>query len=193
MDGQQASWAAIGLGGNLGDPVQTLTLAKQWLDTLPDTRVLAHSALYRSRAIGPGDQPDYANAAAVIATGLDPGALLAALQALELRAGRERLVRWGARTLDLDILLFERLCSDDPQLTLPHPRLCERDFVLRPLNDIAPNWRLPDGRRVADAAAGAGSLPCWTHPAWPVPAPLAIPARLSEDDGRTAPLPQETA
>ena len=115
------------------------------------------SPWYRTRAIGPGNQPDYLNGVLALATTLEPHALLDLLQALEAAAARERTVRWGARTLDLDLLLFDDLSLADERLTLPHPRLAERNFVVYPLSDLAPALRLPDGTPVARLRATLGA------------------------------------
>lgn len=143
--------AYVGLGSNLDNPSRQLTQALSALSATPDVTLLAVSPFYQSRAIGPGEQPDYVNAVAAIETTLPALCLLSALQAIEHRQGRVRSEqRWMARTLDLDILLFGGQVLDTERLTLPHPRIAERNFVLRPLLDIAPDVLLPDGRNVAD-------------------------------------------
>ena len=129
--------AYIGLGANLGDAPAALRAAVQALAALPGTQVLQCSALYRSAPVD-ATGPDYHNAVAAVRTTLAPHGLLAALQAIEAAAGRERPYRNAPRTLDLDILLFGDLALDTPTLTVPHPRLRERAFVLRPLAEIAP-------------------------------------------------------
>ena len=129
--------AYVGLGANLGDPVAALRDALQALRRLPSTTLLRQSSFYRSAPIGAGG-PDFVNAVAEIATGLDPQALLAELQALEQGAGRERPYRNAPRTLDLDLLLYGSASIESPTLTVPHPRMRERAFVLRPLAEIAP-------------------------------------------------------
>ncbi|HVR48594.1 MAG TPA: 2-amino-4-hydroxy-6-hydroxymethyldihydropteridine diphosphokinase [Pseudorhodoferax sp.] len=133
--------AFIGLGANLGDAQAALRSALAALDRLPDTRLLRQSSLYRSAPVQ-AQGPDFINAVAELATGLAPLALLAQLQALELQAGRERPYRNAPRTLDLDLLLYGDACIDLPELTVPHPRLSERAFVLAPLAEIAPG-RVP--------------------------------------------------
>ncbi|QFU77101.1 2-amino-4-hydroxy-6-hydroxymethyldihydropteridine diphosphokinase [Halioglobus maricola] len=139
--------AYIALGSNLAEPLTQLRRAAIALADLAQTRLVAISPAYRSAAVGPGDQPDYLNAAASLETTLAPIVLLDALQAIENQQGREREVRWAARTLDLDILLYGDRDIDEPRLRVPHPRLTERDFVLLPLADIASeNLMLPDGR-----------------------------------------------
>jgi len=134
--------AWIGLGANLGDRTAALRTALAALAALPGTRLLRVSSLYRSAPVDAGG-PDYLNAVAEVATQLPPHALLAALQAIEHAAGRERPYRNAPRTLDLDILLYgdEQLAT--ATLTLPHPRLHERAFVLLPLAELAPERVLP--------------------------------------------------
>ncbi|MEP4486796.1 MAG: 2-amino-4-hydroxy-6-hydroxymethyldihydropteridine diphosphokinase [Halioglobus sp.] len=126
----------IGLGSNLNDPASQLRQATSAIASLKGCTVEAASRVYRSAAVGPGEQPDYLNAVLRLDTTLQPLALLHALQAIETAHGRTREVRWGARTLDLDILLFGELTSTSTALTLPHPRMHERLFVLRPLLDL---------------------------------------------------------
>ncbi|WP_136066867.1 2-amino-4-hydroxy-6-hydroxymethyldihydropteridine diphosphokinase [Modicisalibacter radicis] len=134
--------AYIGLGSNLDDPVRQVERARDELDDLPLTRRLACSPLYRSRPFGPQDQPDFVNAVASVTTRLSPLALLDQLQALEQRHRRVRQRHWGPRTLDLDLLLFAGRHLASARLTLPHPGLLERAFVLIPLADIAPDLAL---------------------------------------------------
>jgi 2-amino-4-hydroxy-6-hydroxymethyldihydropteridine diphosphokinase len=129
--------AYVGLGANLGEARETLRQALVELDRLPGTRLLRASALYRSAPVD-AQGPDFWNAVAGIETPLGPYELLAALQQLEQAAGRERPYRNAPRTLDLDLLLYGVLRQDDPQLTLPHPRMRDRAFVLLPLAEIAP-------------------------------------------------------
>ncbi|MGB1202669.1 MAG: 2-amino-4-hydroxy-6-hydroxymethyldihydropteridine diphosphokinase, partial [Alloalcanivorax venustensis] len=117
---------------------------------LPETRLVGHSDLYASAPVGPQDQPDFINAVAALETTLAPLALLDALQQLENAAGRERHRHWGERTLDLDILLWDQRTLDLPRLTVPHPELTRRAFVIGPLLDLLPDCRLPDGTPVAD-------------------------------------------
>ena len=134
----------IGIGSNLGDPIRQVRRAFQALTGILASGYVAQSPLYRTAPVGgPPGQPDYINAVVALDTGLTPQQLLMALQTLELAHGRTRTARWGPRTLDLDLLLYDRLVSDDPRLTLPHPRLHERAFVLYPLRDIAPDLDIP--------------------------------------------------
>lgn len=141
---------AIGLGSNLDDPREQVIQALAQLGRLPSTRLRRHSALYASAPIGPQDQPDFINAVALLETGLPPLPLLDALQHLEHAAGRVRHRRWGERTLDLDILLWNGQCIDQPRLTVPHPQLTHRAFVLRPLLDLDAHRALPNGTPLAD-------------------------------------------
>jgi len=145
------SLAYIALGANLGDPAATVNAAFAALDQLPQSRLLAKSALYRTAPVGIADQPEFVNAAALIETTLAPEALLDALLAIEQTFGRVRAERNGPRTLDLDILLYDDLTLATPRLTLPHPRLHLRAFVLQPLADLAPDLAIP----------GRGSLAAW--------------------------------
>jgi 2-amino-4-hydroxy-6-hydroxymethyldihydropteridine diphosphokinase len=139
----------IGLGANLGDATATLKSAVAALRTLADSHVFAVSRLYRSAPLGPAGQPDYWNAALLLETTLTPHALLAALQAIENEHGRVREVRWGARTLDLDLLLYGHDEIATADLVVPHPELASRNFVVHPLLDINAELRLPDGRLLA--------------------------------------------
>ena len=148
----------VGLGANLGDARATLALALAELAALPQTQLVAVSALYRSRPVD-AEGPDFINAVAELRTTLEPPELLLALQAIERAHGRERPYRNAPRTLDLDLLLFGQRLIDEPGLTVPHPRLHERAFVLRPIADLAPDLVHPrlgrlDGfrDRVADQA-----------------------------------------
>jgi 2-amino-4-hydroxy-6-hydroxymethyldihydropteridine diphosphokinase len=136
--------AYIGLGSNLVQPELQVRRALEALAELPETVLTAHSSLYRSEPLGPAGQPDYINAVAALKTDLSPLDLLSALQTIEARQGRVREgERWGPRPLDLDILLYGEQVSDDPRLTLPHPGLYERNFVLYPLAEIAPGLSIP--------------------------------------------------
>ena len=133
-----SSRAYVGLGANLGgDLLATLTLAAQALSALPGSRLVAVSSAWRSAPVDAGG-PDFLNAVAGLDTALPPVELLDALQAIELAHGRQRPYRNAPRTLDLDLLLYDDVVLDTPRLTLPHPRLGERAFVLRPLLEIAP-------------------------------------------------------
>lgn len=136
--------AYIGLGSNLGGPAGQVRAALRDLAAIPQTQLQQVSPLYRSPPLGPPDQPDYINAVAALETALAPEALLDALQALETRHGRVRDgQRWGPRTLDLDLLLYGEQQLATPRLTVPHPGLPQRAFVLYPLADIAPELQVP--------------------------------------------------
>lgn len=150
--------AYVGLGSNLGSPARRVSDALDSLAGLPETRLCDVSRLYRSAPWGVTDQPDFINAVAALDTELSPGRLLAGLQSIEEAAGRVRTgARWGPRVLDLDLLLYGDATSDGERLTLPHPRMHERAFVLVPLLEIAPGIRIP-GR--GDAAACLAGLDC---------------------------------
>ena len=142
--------AFVGLGSNLQDPAQQVRAALAALAALPGTQVTRHSSLYRSKAVGYAEQPDFVNAVAELQTELEPGPLLQELLRLEQRHGRVRSVRYGPRTLDLDLLLYDACELNRPELTLPHPRMHERAFVLLPLAEIAPQASVPGRGRVAD-------------------------------------------
>ncbi|PUA27383.1 MAG: 2-amino-4-hydroxy-6-hydroxymethyldihydropteridine diphosphokinase [Cellvibrio sp. 79] len=137
--------AYIGLGSNLEDPLDQVQRAFDELDSLASTRLLKRSSLYQSRAIGP-EQPDYINAVAQLETNLAPLELLDALQTIEQTHRRVRLQHWGPRTLDLDLLLYNNETIQHPRLSVPHPYLTQRGFVLYPLADLDPNLHFPDGK-----------------------------------------------
>ncbi len=130
---------AIGLGSNLGDRQQILEQSIEQLRAIPQIKICQVSSWHHTKPIGPV-QPDYLNGCATFTTGLDPWQVLTALQTIENHFGRERQVRWGARTLDLDLLLYGRWQIDTAQLQVPHPYMAERSFVLVPLAEIAGDW-----------------------------------------------------
>jgi 2-amino-4-hydroxy-6-hydroxymethyldihydropteridine diphosphokinase len=146
-----ASRAMIGLGSNLGDRAALLDGALAALAATSGVRIVGVSSFCETEPVGgPPGQGPYLNAAAALETTLEPIDLLRALQAIEARFGRVRTVRWGERTLDLDLLLFDDRIIDSPELTVPHPRLAERRFVLEPLAEIAPDAVEPvTGRTVS--------------------------------------------
>ncbi|MEW5771750.1 MAG: 2-amino-4-hydroxy-6-hydroxymethyldihydropteridine diphosphokinase [Pseudomonadota bacterium] len=146
--------AFVALGANLGDPAAQIARAFQELARLPETRLVARSSLYLSKPVGCMEQPDYVNAVARLDTRLTPRALLAALLGIESRHGRTREFKNAPRTLDLDLLLYDGLVMHEPGLTLPHPRMLERAFVMVPLLEIAPDCLIPGGARVRDCMAG---------------------------------------
>lgn len=142
--------AYIGLGANLNDPAQQVAYAFSELDRIPTTRLVARSSLYATAPVGYLDQPDFINAVAQVETALAPRSLLAALLDIEQRHGRERSFRNAPRTLDLDLLLYGAAHFHEDHLTLPHPRMTERAFVLLPLVEIAPELTIPGRGRAAD-------------------------------------------
>ena len=135
--------AHVAFGANLGDPPAAFALALQRLNALPATRVVAHSSLYRTAAIGVGEQPDYLNAVIALDTALGARALLDALLAIEQEGGRTRAYHQAPRTMDLDLLLYGMAVIDEPGLQVPHPRMHQRAFVLQPLAEIAPGTQIP--------------------------------------------------
>ena len=134
----------IALGSNLNMPIQQLKLAIQAMADVPDTEIKKVSSFYQSQPLGPQDQPDYVNAVACLETELSPLALLDALQNIENEQGRIRLRRWGERTLDLDILLYDNQIIHNERLTVPHYDMQNREFVIVPLYEISPELTLPD-------------------------------------------------
>lgn len=156
--------AFVALGANLGDAPGTLHWSRDDLASLG--RLTGVSALYRTAPVGgPPGQPDYLNAVVRLETPLAPGDLLAALHAAEARAGRERLEHWGARTLDLDLLLYGARILEGPGLTLPHPRAWDRAFVLAPLADLAPDLTHPRTGESVRAALRRVGMAGVTHAA----------------------------
>ena len=144
MTEQSKSRAFLGFGGNLGDPLESFRQARQQLAEHPQIKIISSSPLYQTPPVGgPDGQPDYLNAVVEIQTGLSALDLLQLCRRIEDNAGRVRDQRWGARTLDIDLLLFGHLVMDAPFLTLPHPRLPQRHFVLLPLNDLAAELKHP--------------------------------------------------
>mgnify|MGYP001765010735 CR=1 FL=1 len=135
--------AFVALGANLDDPATQVRQAFAELAHLPESRLSGASSLYQSKPVGYLEQPDYVNAVAQIHTRLSPRALLQALLDIETRHGRRREFKNAPRTLDLDLLLYNGLVMHEPGLTLPHPRMLERMFVLAPLAEIAPNALIP--------------------------------------------------
>lgn len=137
--------AYIGLGSNLANPVQHILSAIDDIRAIENCSLKLTSRLYETPPVGPQDQPNYINAAVIINTSLKPFELLTALQTIENQHGRTRDTgRWGARTLDLDILLYDSIISNEPTLTLPHPELHNRAFVLYPLLDLDKDLEIPN-------------------------------------------------
>ena len=135
--------AAIALGSNLDHPEAHVTRGFDDIAALPGTTLLARSSLYRTKPVGYADQPDFVNACALVETSLAPHALLDGLLAIEQAHGRKRGIPNGPRTLDLDIVLYGDRVIDEPELTIPHPRAHERDFVLKPLREVWPDAVIP--------------------------------------------------
>ncbi|GAB4119047.1 MAG: 2-amino-4-hydroxy-6-hydroxymethyldihydropteridine diphosphokinase [Sideroxydans sp.] len=144
--------AYLALGSNLDDPAAQVKSAMTALDALPHTHVLKRSSLYRSAPVGYVEQPDFINAVVQVETGLAPHALLDAMLALEQACGRTREFANAPRTLDLDLLLYEDLVLHEHGLTLPHPQMHRRAFVLQPLLEIAPDCVIPAIGSAAEAA-----------------------------------------
>lgn len=148
MDNPECAY--VGLGSNLQEPQLQLQQALDALTRIPDSRLLQASSVYSSDPMGPQDQPGYLNAVAALETTLLPHALLDQLQAIETAQGRVRgATRWGARTLDLDLLLYGKETINDERLVVPHPGMKARNFVLYPLHEIAPGLLLPGGEALS--------------------------------------------
>jgi len=146
--------AYIGLGSNLASPVEQIKSARTAIAATVGVEELAFSSLYRSLPMGPQDQPDYVNAVMCVATSLPPMDLLHRLQSIENAQGRVRKgERWGARTLDLDLLIYGDRKIEVPDLTVPHAGIAERSFVLHPLYEIAPQLVVPGKGNIADLVA----------------------------------------
>ncbi|MFC9732999.1 2-amino-4-hydroxy-6-hydroxymethyldihydropteridine diphosphokinase [Streptomyces roseolus] len=151
-------WAVVALGANLGNRLENLQGAVDALADTPGLRVKAVSPVYETEPWGvdPGSQPSYLNAVAVLRTTLPPSSLLERAQAVEEAFHRVRDERWGARTLDVDIVSYADVVSDDPVLTLPHPRAHQRAFVLAPWHDVDPEAQLPGHGAVTALLAAVG-------------------------------------
>jgi 2-amino-4-hydroxy-6-hydroxymethyldihydropteridine diphosphokinase len=158
---ERLAW--VGLGANLGDAASTVRAALARIATLPGSRLLAKSSLYRSAPVDAGGD-DYVNAVARIATTLDPHDLLAALMQIEQAFGRQRSTRNAPRTLDLDLLMMQDVMMQDvqlqtPELTLPHPRMHQRAFVLLPLAEIDPDLTIPGQEALEDLIRATANQP----------------------------------
>jgi 2-amino-4-hydroxy-6-hydroxymethyldihydropteridine diphosphokinase len=149
--------AYVGLGSNLGDREATIRRAVEVLGERPGIRVAGVSTLRETDPVGVEDQPRFLNGVVALEVALTARALLDELLAVERELGRDRSreTRWGPRTIDLDLLLFGDEVVDEPGLTVPHPRLAERRFVLEPLHELEPDLTLPDGRAVRELVAPA--------------------------------------
>ena len=147
------SLAYVGVGSNLDGPQRQVAQALGELDGIPGTRVVKRSSLYRSAPVGYAAQPEFVNAVAALDTTLDPEALLGELQAIEARHGRSRSFPNAPRSLDLDLLLYGEAEQRTARLTLPHPRMHERAFVLKPLVELEPGIAIPGRGRALDLLA----------------------------------------
>jgi 2-amino-4-hydroxy-6-hydroxymethyldihydropteridine diphosphokinase len=163
--------AFLGLGSNLGDRLATLQQAVDLLEEAPGLTLTGCSRVWQTAPVGGPPQPDFLNVVVRADVDLEPLELLAACQRVEAALGRVRDVRWGPRTVDIDVLLIDAHTMEGPELIVPHPRMHERAFVLMPLLDIDPDPRLPDGTRLLDVPLGpdaAGGVR-------PVAPPLRLP------------------
>ena len=149
-------FAVIALGSNLAEPVRQVRAALSALEAHSQIQIEKTSSLYLTAPVGYDDQPDFVNAVCSVRTSLDGVSLLAVLNRIEADFGRERTFRNAPRTLDLDIIDFDGISSNDPHLTLPHPRAHERSFVMKPLAEILPDFVLGGHGRAADLAAALG-------------------------------------
>jgi 2-amino-4-hydroxy-6-hydroxymethyldihydropteridine diphosphokinase len=140
----------IAIGSNLQNPLQQVMTATDQLNHLPESKMLQASSCYQSPPLGPSDQPDFINRVVALETPLEPEPLLDSLQAIEQTMGRVRTVRWGPRTIDLDILLYGNQVIQSQRLTIPHAGLKDRAFFLYPLAEIAPELILPNGEKIVD-------------------------------------------
>jgi 2-amino-4-hydroxy-6-hydroxymethyldihydropteridine diphosphokinase len=173
--------AYIGVGSNWGDRLATIGGAVAALEELDETRVEAVSHVYESEPWGEADQPPFANAVVAVDTELRADQLMEDLHQIEDKFGRKREVRYGPRTIDLDILLFGDEEWTLPDLTIPHPRMAERDFVITPLLEIAPDVKWPDGTFVTRSAVNVGSVTRILGPMPDEEAEEGLPP-LAEDD-----------
>jgi len=137
------STVVLGLGSNLGDKRKNLNMAVHALSLLPDTKITAVSGIYQTKPVGYDEQDDFLNAAVCIETNLSPHAILGACLGIEASMGRVRLHKNGPRTIDIDVLIYESYFSDSFELSLPHPRIKERAFVMVPMLDLFPSGRAP--------------------------------------------------
>ena len=152
----QTQFAVIALGSNLAEPARQVRAALSVLEAHPQIQIEKTSSLYVTAPVGYDNQPDFVNAVCSVRTSLDGVSLLAVLNRIEADFGRERTFRNAPRTLDLDIIDFDGISSNDPHLTLPHPRAHERSFVMKPLAEILPDFVLGEHGRAADLAAALG-------------------------------------
>lgn len=148
--------AYLSLGSNQGDRFRLLREADALLSATSGIQVVARSSVYETEPVGPVDQPWFLNQVLAVETSLAPPALLEAAQKIERSLGRTRALRWGPRTIDVDLLLYEGHTVASPRLTIPHPELPRRRFLLLPLAEIDPLLRLPDGRAILDLLRALG-------------------------------------
>ncbi|HEX4023930.1 MAG TPA: 2-amino-4-hydroxy-6-hydroxymethyldihydropteridine diphosphokinase [Steroidobacteraceae bacterium] len=161
--------AYVGVGSNLDGPELQVRCALAALERLTDTLVVLRSALYGSKPFGPVQQPDFVNAVAALLTQLSPPQLLQGLRALETQLGRAApRERWGPRRIDLDLLVFGRERSHSEELTLPHPQIAARNFVLYPLCELAPELPIPGAVRVRELAARVDPDGIWRLDGQPI-------------------------
>jgi 2-amino-4-hydroxy-6-hydroxymethyldihydropteridine diphosphokinase len=149
--------AYLALGSNVGDRLATLQRAVDLLGAIVGVRVARSSRVFETAPVGP-PQPDFLNAVVEVDTSLEPRELLNACLEIERELGRERLERWGPRTIDVDVLSFDALEVDEPELRIPHPRMHERAFVLVPLGELDADPPLPDGRHLSDVSLQPADL-----------------------------------
>ena len=164
--------AFLGIGSNLGDRLGNLQGAVDLLGASRGVHVRRSSRVWETHPVGGPSQPEFLNVVVEVDTDLDPLDLLHVCNRVEAELGRVREVHWGPRTIDIDVLLIDGLTIDDPALTVPHPRMHQRAFVLLPLLDLEPNPTLPDGTRLLDVRLG----PDAAGGACPFAPPLAVPA-----------------
>lgn len=155
LEGRVVVPAYVGLGSNLSNPSEQVERAFEELALIPETELVARSSLYRSAPLGDIEQPDFVNAVAKLATFLDAFALLEHLQEIENLHGRVRGVRWGPRVLDLDLLVYGDRRINTAMLTVPHPGIGERNFVLLPLREVEPDLQIPGLACVSGIAVDA--------------------------------------
>jgi len=160
---QNPKWAVVALGSNLGNRLETLQGAVDALEDTPGLRVKAVSPIYETEPWGvePGSQPNYFNAVVLVKTTLPPASLLERGHAIEEAFARVRYERWGPRTIDVDLVSYQGVVSNDPRLTLPHPRAHERAFVLAPWHDVDPEAVLPGHGTVTQLLAYVGRAKVW--------------------------------
>jgi 2-amino-4-hydroxy-6-hydroxymethyldihydropteridine diphosphokinase len=171
-EGSAVLWQSVyvGVGSNLDDPRLQVHRALHRLAQLPATRLMRQSALYGSRPWGFAQQPDFVNAVAALLTQLPVGEFFEALQALQTRLGHvPPAVRYGPRCIDLDLLVFDQIRLQTPELTLPHPGVVTRNFVLYPLFEVAPDLRIPGGLRVPELLRRVDCSGLWRLDNQPIP------------------------